>query len=345
MFIDEVTIEVEGGRGGDGCVSFYREYRSRKRRPDGGDGGKGGDVIVAAGSSVRTLLDYRYRRKYRAGKGGNGGSQEKTGRRGRDLVLLVPLGTQVRDLESGRLLGDLVEEDSKVVVCKGGEGGRGNARTWRLASQVDVSGTPLQRGKPGEARTIRLELKLIADVGLVGKPNSGKSTLLRNISNARPKVGDYPFTTKEPVLGLVKWRDFDSFVVADIPGLIDGAASGRGLGHRFLRHVERTRLILVLVEATADDYRAEVEKLRSELAAYSPELAAKPYLVAVNKCDLLAGEQLDRLSRDCGDSGFMVISALTGSGLVDLVDILGRRLMEIGGEPETAKGRLGEPGA
>jgi GTP-binding protein len=325
MFIDEISIDVEAGAGGSGCVSFHRDRGSRKRKPDGGDGGDGGDVIVAVDDQMRTLLDYRYRHLYKADRGGNGGSQEKSGRRGAERVLRVPPGTMVWEADGGELIADLVSGDDRVVICDGGKGGEGNARSWRRPKSGDPDFTP-ERGAEGQTRRIRLELKLLADIGLVGKPNAGKSTLLRAVSSARPKVAAFPFTTKEPVLGLVRWGEFDSFVVADIPGLIEGAGEGRGLGHKFLRHIERTRLILFLVEMTAGDPEAELEMLQKELASYSPELAAKPSLVALNKSDLLPEKERREQAVQNVSREMIAISGLAGHGVPELIQVLGVKL-------------------
>ncbi|MFC2075999.1 GTPase ObgE [candidate division KSB1 bacterium] len=325
MFIDEISIDVEAGAGGSGCVSFHRDRGSRKRKPDGGDGGDGGDVVVVVDTQMRTLLDYRYRRLYKAGRGGNGGSQEKTGRRGEELVLRVPSGTIIWAADGDDLIADLVSDDDRVVICGGGKGGEGNARSWRRPRSNDPDYTP-EKGAGGQSYRVRLELKLLADVGLVGKPNAGKSTLLRAVSSAKPKVAAFPFTTREPVLGLVRWGEFDSFVVADIPGLIEGAGEGRGLGHKFLRHIERTRLILFLVEITADDPEAEVDMLRKELASYSPELAAIPSLVALNKSDLLPEEKRQEPATRNSNREIVTISGLAGQGVPELVQVLGEKL-------------------
>jgi len=285
-FIDEATIDVIAGDGGNGCVSFRREKYVPKGGPNGGDGGDGGSVIFRVDGGLSTLLDVQYHHNYKAGRGEHGKGKQMYGRGGKNSIVRVPAGTMVYDAESGRLLADLSEAGADWVAAAGGRGGLGNMHFVSSTNQAPRKAT---QGTPGERRRLRLELKLLADVGLVGCPNAGKSTLVSAVSNARPKVADYPFTTKVPCLGLVKLRDGKSFVVADIPGLIEGAHDGAGMGMQFLRHIERTRIILHLVDVTdparpdpVESYRA----IRGELASYDKRLAKRPEIVVLTKMDL-----------------------------------------------------------
>ena len=287
MFIDRAVVHVVGGAGGSGASSFRREKFVPKGGPDGGDGGIGGSVYVRADPNLATLLDYRYRTEWKAERGQHGKGKNMTGRSGADLYLPVPPGTEVRDAATGDLIGDVVEPGDPLLVAQGGRGGRGNAR---FATPTHRSPREWQPGEYGDDRRLELVLKVIADVGLLGEPNAGKSTLLSVISAARPKIADYPFTTLEPHLGVVELSDHRTFMAADIPGIIEGAHLGKGLGLRFLQHVERTRLIAVLVPVNSPDPQATYELLLREAAAYSPELAAKPHVVVVTKADLLARE-------------------------------------------------------
>jgi len=320
MFIDEVEIYVYGGDGGGGCASFHREKFRPLGGPDGGDGGRGGSVILRASDSVNTLVEYTRRRHFRAGKGGNGSGNNCHGAVGKDLALQVPVGTQARD-EKGILLADLSHPGKEAVVAQGGRGGRGNAS---FATQMRRSPDFAERGEPGDERWIRLELKLLADVGVVGFPNVGKSTLISRISAARPRIADYPFTTLEPVLGVVRADEERSFVVSDLPGLIEGAHEGRGLGLRFLRHVERTVVLLHLLDVSpaAETPPAHaLEVVLEELASYSPRLVERPQLVAGNKLDASDPERLEE-AREASESRgweFFPISAVTGEGVPALV--------------------------
>ena len=284
MFIDRVVVRVTAGTGGSGATSFRREKYVPMGGPDGGDGGRGGDVIVRADSNLATLLDYTYRDKWEAERGQHGMGNNKTGASGADVVLPVPPGTVIRDLETRELLGEVLATGDELRVARGGRGGKGNTH---FATATHQAPREWQPGEEGEARTLELELKLIADVGLVGQPNAGKSTLLSVISAARPKIADYPFTTLAPNLGVVQLSDHRTFVVADIPGIIEGAHEGKGLGLQFLRHIERTRVLAFLVPVDAMDWQAEYEQLRDEIRAYSTELAAKPHCVVFTKMDLL----------------------------------------------------------
>ena len=328
QFIDEAVIDVEAGRGGSGVVSFRREKYVPKGGPDGGDGGKGGDVAIEADPNLSTLQDFRYRTRYRAGRGEHGSGNNRTGAEGEDVVLRVPVGTLVREAESGELIADLTQPGQRAVVARGGRGGRGNAFFVRATRQAPRHA---QEGEPGESRRIALELKLLADVGLVGSPNAGKSTLLSRVSAARPRIADYPFTTLTPNLGVVAPDAERSFVMADIPGLIEGASEGRGLGARFLRHIERTRVLCFLIDVLSPDPAAEYESLKSELGAWSPRLLELPRVVAWTKADL-AEPPGDVVFLDV--SATHVISSVSGRGLDALVNDLWDRVREAGGGDE-----------
>ncbi|MDQ7843299.1 MAG: GTPase ObgE [Armatimonadota bacterium] len=331
MFIDRAVIHVKGGDGGRGAVSFRREKSLPKGGPDGGDGGQGGDVVLVADEGLSTLLDFQYRRHYRAERGAHGEGGNRHGRRGSSLIVPVPAGTVVRDARTREVLADLVRHGQRVVVARGGRGGRGNAR---FATSTRRAPRRAEPGEPGEERDVELELKLIADVGLVGFPNTGKSTLLARVSAARPKIADYPFTTTEPCLGVVAVPDGRSFVLADIPGLIAGAHQGLGLGHTFLRHIARTKVLIHLVDLAAPerDPVGDIEIINRELRLYDPALGERPMLYALNKVDLPgARERAVQVSAVLEARGcrLFVISAATGEG-VDLLmsaaaDLLARR--------------------
>lgn len=318
MFFDEAKIYVRSGDGGDGVVTFRREKYVPHGGPSGGDGGRGGDVILTVDPQLNTLSSFKRKAHFRAEDGGRGGSSNKTGRDGADLVLRVPPGTVVRDAETGEVLADLVHAGQRVVVARGGRGGRGNAR---FATSRNQAPRMAERGEPGEERWLYLELKLVADVGIVGVPNAGKSTLLSVISNARPKIADYPFTTLEPNLGVVE-RDHRTFVAADIPGLVEGAHQGVGLGHAFLRHVQRTRVLIHLLDGLSSDPLADFSQINTELALFDEKLRQRPQLVALNKIDLpQAQEAWEKLRPELKKRGYeaMAISALTHQGVEQLV--------------------------
>ena len=317
MFIDSVTVEVEGGRGGSGAEAFRREKGVPRGGPAGGDGGKGGDVVVVVDEGLTTLSDYRYRRHHRAERGRHGEGSRRTGRSGHDLELRVPPGTIAVDDGSGEVLGELLAADDRLVVAAGGRGGRGNAG---FASPTHRAPRRWEPGAEGELRVLRLELKLLADVGLVGEPNAGKSTLLSRISRARPKIADYPFTTLTPNLGVVELPDFRSFVVADIPGIIEGAHDGRGLGHRFLRHVERTRALAILLPVDDEDPAVVLAGLRDELEKYSPRLAELPYAVVFSKMDLHPPGTGRPTVEAPGAWDTYHVSAVTGEGMKALLE-------------------------
>jgi GTP-binding protein len=282
MFIDQVVIHVQSGKGGDGMVHFHREKFVPRGGPDGGDGGKGGDVIFEVKSTLNTLSSFRPNQKFRAAEGVKGGPSQMTGRNGKDLIIQVPPGTMLFDADTGELIGDLTEPGENLTVLKGGRGGRGNQHFATSRNQVPRTA---EKGEPAQERRIRLELKLIADIGIIGVPNAGKSTLLSVLTNARPKIASYPFTTVEPNLGVANVHDHTTVVLADIPGLIEGAAQGVGLGHDFLRHIQRTRVLIHLLDGLSEDPVADYSQINSELALFDPNLARKPQVVALNKID------------------------------------------------------------
>jgi GTP-binding protein len=335
VFVDHVVIEVAAGTGGSGAEAFRREMGVPFGGPSGGDGGRGGDVVLIADPNLATLLDYRYQQHYRAERGQHGQGRNRTGRDGADLVLRVPVGTVVKDAATGHVLGELVEAAQRLVVARGGRGGRGNAAFATPTRQAPRRWEP---GEQGEARRIELELKLIADVGLVGQPNAGKSTLLAAISAATPKIADYPFTTLAPNLGVVELSERRTFVVADIPGIIEGAHEGRGLGLRFLRHIERTRTLAYVIPQDAEDPQAEYALLRAELAAYSDALAAKSHCVVLSKADLRPpGSAAPHI--DAPDAwGVFEVSAVARRGLDALLEALWLQvrhtIVEAAGDPD-----------
>ncbi|HHW07687.1 MAG TPA: GTPase ObgE [Clostridia bacterium] len=334
MFYDTAKIYVKAGDGGDGVISFRREKYVPEGGPDGGDGGRGGNVVLIVDEGLRTLVDFKYKRHYKAERGQHGRGKNMHGRAGEDLIIRVPPGTVVKDADTGEVLADLIEPGAPVVVAQGGRGGRGNAR---FLSNKNKAPRMAEKGEPGEEKWLLLELKLLADVGLLGFPNAGKSTLISRISAARPKIADYPFTTLTPNLGVVNLEEGRSFVVADIPGLIEGAHQGAGLGHDFLRHLERTRVLIHLVDL-ANWEREPIEAyqiINRELELYSRELSRKPQIVAANKIDLPeARERLDGFVQALGPGVTVVpISAVTGEGVQELLHQVAR-LLEETGEPE-----------
>ncbi|HEV2861632.1 MAG TPA: GTPase ObgE [Pyrinomonadaceae bacterium] len=336
MFIDRTKIKVRGGHGGNGVTAFRREKFVPRGGPSGGDGGKGGDVWLVADSSLNTLLHLRYNPEHTAERGRHGEGSNRSGREGGDVEVRVPVGTQVIDAEANDFLVDLAEDGQRWLAAKGGRGGFGN---WHFTSSTNRAPRYHQEGSPGEERELQLELKLLADVGLVGFPNAGKSTLISTVSAAKPKVADYPFTTLEPHLGVVDLGEYRTFVIADIPGLIEGAHSGAGLGDRFLRHVERTRLLLHLVDvssASGRDPVGDYEVINRELVAYDPELAERPQFVVATKLDALdEPERLERLRERAREDGreFFEISAVANRGVRELVQAVGRRLEELRSRP------------
>lgn len=319
MFFDEAQIYVKGGKGGNGMSHFHREKFVSAGGPDGGDGGHGGNVVLVAMPTSNTLIAFRYQQKFIALDGGNGGTNNKTGHTADDVRIEVPLGTIVRDAKSDEILADLLTPKQEVMVAKGGRGGRGNARFPTSTNQAPQFA---EKGEPGTDRTLKLELRLIAEVGIVGAPNAGKSTLLSVISNAKPKIAAYPFTTLEPNLGVVVVGDQD-FVVADIPGLIEGAHRGVGLGHAFLRHVQRTRILIHMLDGSGENPLADFNQINAELALFDETLGQKPQIVAINKMDLPeAQEQMAKVKQELEARGYEVtaISAATKQGTQDLMN-------------------------
>ncbi len=333
MLVDQARISVVGGRGGNGCVSFRREKYVPRGGPDGGNGGTGGSVFLVCDPSVKGLNAFRYRKRFTADRGRHGEGSNRAGRNGKDLLIRVPPGTVVRCEEGAGLEADLTGPGHRVRVAAGGRGGRGNASFATSTHQVPRESEP---GAPGEERMLLLELKLIADAGIIGFPNAGKSTLIARISAARPKIADYPFTTLEPNLGVVDLGEFRTFVVADIPGMIEGAHTGQGLGIRFLRHVERTRLLIHLVDVSENSGRDPVRDLdviNGELAAFSADLAAKPQVVAASKIDALGDRsRMKSLESHCLAAGlpFVAVSAVTGKGIRDLLEEVWKRIARSG---------------
>lgn len=318
MFIDFAEIYIKAGDGGDGVVSFRREKYVPSGGPDGGDGGKGGNVVFKADPGLRTLMDFRYKRKYVAEKGENGSKRNRSGKSGRDLVVKVPLGTLVKDKETGRIIADISEDNQEEIIARGGKGGAGNQH---FATPTRQAPNFARNGEPGQEYTVVLELKLIADVGLLGFPNVGKSTLLSVVSSARPKIANYHFTTLSPNLGVVSLGEGSSFVIADIPGLIEGAHKGAGLGHNFLRHVERTKLLIHVIDISEADGRdavSDFEIINRELELYNPEIAQRPQIIAANKIDALSDtKKLEEFRYEMEGKGYKVfeISAVTNQGV------------------------------
>ena len=331
MLIDQARIHVRGGDGGNGVTAFRREKFVPRGGPSGGDGGRGGSVYLEATEGMNTLLHFRYNPEHTAPRGRHGEGSRRHGASAEDLTLLVPVGTIAQDEETGEIIGDLIQPGQRILLAAGGRGGRGNAQ---FATSTNRAPRRHEEGTPGQERRIRLELKLIADVGLVGLPNAGKSTFISTISAARPKIADYPFTTLEPHLGVVDLGEFETFVVADIPGLIEGAHRGAGLGDRFLRHIERTRLLLHLVDLSgmSQDPIADLEVVTRELKAYQPAFASRPRIVVATKLDALEDpERLAQLRQHCQDAHleFHVISAITRNGVPELLHAIRRKLSEL----------------
>ena len=322
-FIDRVRIRVKAGDGGSGIASFRREKFVPMGGPDGGDGGRGGDIIVRGDSNLSTLLDYTYRDQWRAENGDHGSGSNKSGASGADVILPVPPGTIIRDARTSELVAEVLADGDTALVARGGRGGKGNAF---FATSTRQAPRDYQPGEDGEERELELELRLIADVGLVGQPNAGKSTLLSVISAARPKIADYPFTTLAPNLGVVQLSDSRTFVVADIPGIIEGAHEGKGLGLQFLRHIERTRILAFMIPIDSMDWQAEYDQLRSEISEYSAELAQKPHCVVFTKMDMLGDDEPPPI--EAPDAfGMYAISAVLRTGLDDLVSAWWKRLL------------------
>ena len=337
MFIDRARIFVQSGKGGDGMSSFRHEKFVPKGGPNGGDGGQGGNVVLVADRNVNTLVDFRFRRLFKAKPGGKGEGSNKYGRNAEDLVITVPLGTIVKDEETGQVMADLSRDGQRAIVAKGGRGGRGN---WHFRTSANRTPTFAERGEPGEERWLRLELKVLADVGLLGYPSVGKSSILRKVSAAQPEVAAYHFTTLNPILGVVNLPDHRSFVMADIPGLIDGASEGVGLGHDFLRHIERTKILIHVIDVSGIEGRDPIEdyeKINAELAKYSEKLSRKQQIVAANKIDLLGdSDNLERLMDYMTAHGVEVypICAMTGEGMDKLLERVWTMLEEYVEEPD-----------
>jgi GTP-binding protein len=321
QFVDQARITVKAGNGGNGCISFRREKYVPKGGPDGGNGGRGGNVIIRADRQLGTLLDFKYQRHYRAGSGEHGRGKKQDGKWGEDIVIRVPCGTIIKDAADEEVLADLVNHHDELLIARGGRGGRGNAEFATSTNQAPRIAEP---GGIGEERELLLELKLLADVGLVGFPNAGKSTLISVISAAKPKIADYPFTTLVPNLGIVRYAEGKSFTVADIPGLIEGAHQGKGLGIQFLRHIERTRALVFLIEVTSANPKADFKVLLNELTKYDADLARKPKVVALTKTDLIDQKELKVRAKLAFGRGVSVvpISAVAGTGIGPLVDAM-----------------------
>jgi GTPase len=322
-FVDEARIHVEAGDGGRGCASFRREKFVPRGGPDGGDGGKGGDVVITGKTHLTSLLDFRYKRIYRAENGKSGSGRNKRGRDGKDVEIVVPLGTVVYDEKDGASLADITKDGESFVVARGGRGGKGNAH---FATPTHRAPTQFQPGEEGEDKGLGLVLKLLADVGIVGLPNAGKSTLIAHLTDAKPKIGDYPFTTLTPTLGVCREGD-DMFVIADIPGLVGGASEGKGLGITFLRHIERTAMMLLVLDASADDPVGDYEVLLHELSSYSEELGRRQRLLVLNKIDLVSHEDVGKWERLFAAGGEEVIkaSALQGWGMDELKEAIRKK--------------------
>ena len=325
-FIDEALIDIKAGGGGRGCISFRREKYIPRGGPDGGNGGKGGDVYITAATGLSSLLDFRYKKHYTAERGEHGQGSNCTGKDGQDIMIRVPVGTVIKDTETGEVVEDMAADGQRIVIAKGGRGGKGNAHFTTSTHQAPKFAQP---GEAGEERQLKLELKLLADVGIIGFPNAGKSTLISHISAAKPKIADYPFTTLQPHLGVVKFGEYQDFVVADIPGLIEGAHRGKGLGIKFLKHIERTSLFIHIIDIspqTERDPKKDFEIINKELKAWNPDMAKKPQVVALNKTDITeARERLHGLLKFFKTKGLtaFAISAATGEGLDKLIKYTG----------------------
>lgn len=326
MFIDETTIELKAGDGGNGCFAYERLKYKPKGCPDGGNGGRGGHIYFRGSSQVHTLQDVAYHHRYKGGRGAHGKGKNQTGRSGEDIFVTVPLGTVIHDTTTGEILLDCLTDGKEELIARGGRGGKGNAA---LVTNSNRNPDQCEPGKPGEEKTVRLVLKMLADVGLVGRPNAGKSTFLARISHARPKIADYPFTTTKPHLGIVKHKKgYESFVVADIPGIIEDCHTGKGLGIRFLRHIERTRTLAILIEATAEDPEGEAQLLLDELGHYSQALLEKPRLFILTKKDIIEDPATVNLP-----AGWHLMSAVSGDGVDTIIDTLSQLIKTVPSEP------------
>ena len=324
MFIDYTKVELYAGKGGSGCISFHREKFVPKGGPDGGNGGNGGNIIAVTNPNLHTLQDIRYSKIYRAKNGTPGSSSKKTGKNGKDIRIEVPIGTVIRNIDRSEIVADLVESDQEFIICKGGIGGRGNVNFKSSTQQTPRYAQP---GVGGESGHFEFELKILADVGLVGFPNAGKSTLLSVVSKAKPKIANYPFTTLEPHLGIVKSGEYQSFLMADIPGLIEGASKGKGLGHKFLRHIERNRLLLCLIDGTEKNPSAVFESLKKELESYNASLLMKPLILVRTKGDIIMDVDHEKWKNI--PEYLMEISAVTSKGIQKLIRKISNKLEEI----------------
>jgi GTP-binding protein len=325
-FVDYVKVYAASGNGGKGSVHLHREKYNAKGGPDGGDGGRGGHIIMRANPNLWTLYHLKFKKHFRAEHGGHGSSARSTGSDGADVYIDVPLGTVVRDTETDEIMFEITNEGEEVILCEGGKGGRGN---WHFKSSTNQTPRYAQPGMPLEEKRVTIELKVLADVGLVGFPNAGKSTLLSVITSAKPKIADYEFTTLKPNLGIVEYRDYQTFVMADIPGIIEGAAEGKGLGHYFLRHIERNSILLFLIPADADDIKKQYDILLDELRRYNPEMLDKERFVAISKCDMLDDELQAEMKEELDNNlpvDYLFISSVAQQGIMPLKDKLWKML-------------------
>ncbi|WP_298950388.1 GTPase ObgE [uncultured Nonlabens sp.] len=330
-FVDYTKVTVESGRGGKGSTHLHREKYIDKGGPDGGDGGRGGHIILRGNKNLWTLYHFKYKRHFKAAQGGNGAKQRRTGYDGEDIIIELPLGTVIRDTETGLVVHEILEDGADFILCEGGKGGRGN---WHFKTSTRQTPRYAQTGMDGTSIDVTFELKILADVGLVGFPNAGKSTLLSVLTAAKPKIANYEFTTLKPNLGIVEYRDYKTFVIADIPGIIEGAAEGKGIGHRFLRHIERNSTLLFLVPADSDDINAEYDILVNELRKYNPEMLDKERFVVISKADMLDEELMEEMKEELDNDGafngapYMFISSISQHNLTQLKDRLWAMLNE-----------------
>jgi GTP-binding protein len=328
-FVDYVKINIYSGNGGKGSAHFRREKYITKGGPDGGDGGRGGHIIFVTDKSLWTLYHFKFKKHFKCGHGGDGSGSRSTGADGEDVIIRVPIGTVIKDFKTNNIIHETIEDGEEKIILKGGKGGLGN---WNFRSSTNQAPRYAQPGIKGEEKQLVLELKLLADVGLVGFPNVGKSTLLKTLTSAKPKIGNYEFTTLKPNLGIVEYRDFKSFVIADIPGIIEGASEGRGLGHYFLRHIERNSVLLFLLSSESDDIVKQYEVLLNELKKYNPELLDKQRLIAISKSDLLDEKQTSKIKKNISnkikDVPFEFISSVSSIGLIEIKDLMWKVLNE-----------------
>ena len=328
-FVDYVKINIYSGNGGKGSAHFRREKYITKGGPDGGDGGRGGHIIFVTDKSLWTLYHFKFKKHFKCGHGGDGSGSRSTGADGEDVIIRVPIGTVIKDFKTNNIIHETIEDGEEKIILKGGKGGLGN---WNFRSSTNQAPRYAQPGIKGQEKQLVLELKLLADVGLVGFPNVGKSTLLKTLTSAKPKIGNYEFTTLKPNLGIVEYRDFKSFVIADIPGIIEGASEGRGLGHYFLRHIERNSVLLFLLSSESDDIVKQYEVLLNELKKYNPELLDKQRLIAISKSDLLDEKQTSKIKKNISnkikDIPFEFISSVSNIGLIQIKDLMWKVLNE-----------------